>query len=104
MSVKNNSGKNNTSNNKEQMYQQCLLRKRSGNVSILDVSWIPVEYAVVGKVLKLKKEEGKLDQSGEWKSGWDDGWIVIKVYGVRSESDIVKMNWDYRKWSEIGSS
>ena len=100
-SVKNHSVKNNSGKNQEQMYQQCLLRKRSGNVSILDVSWIPVEYAVVGKALKFWKDRESNEDGtyGKW-----DGWVVIKVYGVRSEKDIIKMTWDYRKWSEISSS
>lgn len=93
--------------NKEQLYSQCLLRKRSGNVSVLDVSWIPVEFSVVGKCLKFWKDnKSKDDKINEYrhkdiKDNWDDGWIVVKVYGTRSEDDIVKMNWDYRKWSEV---
>jgi len=94
-------GDKNISKKQEQMYQQCLLRKRSGNISILDVSWIPVEYAVVGKVLRLKREEGKIDESGEWKSGWEDDWIVIKSYSVVSENKILDMDWDYRNWDWI---
>ena len=80
------------SKNKEKLYRQCLLRKRLGNVSILDVSWIPIEYAVEGKCLKFWRDES---------NDWDNGWIVIKVYGVRSESDIFKMEWDYRKFGEV---
>ena len=94
------SDKENTNKkNKEQLYCQCLLRKRSGNVSMLDVNWIPVEYGIVGKCLKLWKD----DIENEWgiKGNWDDNWIVVKVYGVRSEEDIIKMNWDYRNWDWI---
>jgi len=89
----------NTGKDQEQLYVQCLLRKRSGNVSMLNVSWIPVEYGVIGKCLKFGKE-GESNEDGS-EGNWDDGWIVIKVYGVRDESDIVKMDWDYRKWSEV---
>ena len=89
----------NTGKDQEQLYVQCLLRKRSGNVSMLNVSWIPVEYGVIGKRLKFWKKR-KCNEDGS-EGNWDDGWIVIKVYGVRDESDIVKMDWDYRKWSEV---
>lgn len=82
----------NVDKNQEQLYSQCLLRKRSGNVSILDVSWIPIEFGIEGKSLKFWRDEDK---------NWDDGWIVVKVYGVRSESDIIKMDWDYRKFDWI---
>ena len=89
----------NTGKDQEQLYVQCLLRKRSGNVNMLDVSWIPYGYGVIGKCLKFWKE-GKCNEDGS-EGSWDDNWIVIKVYGVRDESDIVKMDWDYRKWSEV---
>ena len=85
--------------NKEQLYCQCLLRKRTGNVSILDVSWIPVEYGVEGKCLKFGNYD--MNKAHGMKVIWDDGWVVLRVYGVRSESDIIKMNWDYRKWNWI---
>lgn len=95
----------NINKDNEQKYCQCLLRKRSGNVSMLDVSWIPVEYGVIGKCFRF----WNYDIENEWgcddiKGGWDDNWVVIKVYGIRSESDIVKMNWDYRKFNWIESS
>ena len=90
----------NIGEDQEQQYCQCLLRKRSGNVSIIDVAWIPIEYGVIGKCLKFWRD----DMENEWgiNGVWDNGWIVIKVYGVRSESDIIKMNWDYRKFNWIG--
>jgi len=79
----------NKSENK--MYCQCLLKRKLENCSIIDVSWIPVEYAVIGKVLKLLKED----------NSWENGWVVIKVYGMRNEEDILRMNWDYRKFGEV---
>jgi hypothetical protein len=96
---KNNDMKKNTGKDQEQKYSQCLLRKRSGNVSILDVSWIPIEYAIVGKCLKFGNYD--MNKAHGMKVIWDDGWVVIKVYGVRSEEDIVKMDWDYRKFNWI---
>ena len=89
----------NTDKKQEKLYKQCLLRKRVGNLSVIDVAWIPVKYAIVGKSLKFWKDGDINDDDSEGK--WDDGWIVIKVYGVRSEEDIVNMNWDCRKWDWI---
>ncbi len=89
----------NKNKNKEQQYCQCLLRKRTGNVSILDVSWIPVEYGFEGKCLKFGNYD--MNKAHGMKVIWDDGWVVLRVYGVRSEEDIIKMDWDYRKWSEV---
>jgi len=89
----------NKNKNKEQQYCQCLLRKRTGNASILDVSWIPIEYGVEGKRLKFGNYD--MNKAHGMKVIWDDGWVVLRVYGVRSEEDIIKMDWDYRKWSEV---
>lgn len=98
--MKKNTDKN-IESNQEQLYCQCLLRKRSGNISILDVSWIPVEFGIEGKCLKFWRYD--MNKAHGMKKIWDDGWVVIKVYGTRSESDIVKMNWDYRKFNWIES-
>ena len=92
----------NKNKDQEQLYCQCLLRKRTGNVSILDVSQIPIEYGVEGKCLKFGNYD--MNKAHGMKVIWDDGWVVLRAYGVRSEEDIVKMDWDYKKWSEVGIS
>jgi len=43
-------------------YRQCNLRNGNSHTT----SWLPEEYAVKGKVLKLKKDD----------ESWEDGWIV----------------------------
>ena len=91
----------NVDKNQEQLYSQCLLRKRSGNVSILDVSWIPVEFGIEGKSLKFWNYD--MHKAHGMKVIWDNGWVVLRVYGVRSEEDIVKMDWDYKKFNWIES-
>jgi len=79
-------------NNKKQMYTQCMLKRNLGNLNLIDVCWIPTERAIVGKVLKLKKDENE---------EWEDNWVVLRVYGTASEDKILKMEWDYRKWDWI---
>ena len=66
------------------LYKQCRLSKKnqSGNET-WQVSYIPAKFAVVGKILKLK------DNNGEW----DDGWKVISA-GVPVEEKLLP---DYRK-------
>jgi len=55
---------------KKNYYRQCRLRKES----YLDqVSWIPEQFAVVNKIVKLRNE-------GE---AWDDGWKVTGVGNTR---------------------
>lgn len=52
------------------LYKHCTLQK--GNV--VQVSWIPSEFAKIGEVLKTKQPDGS----------WDDGWVV-KTVGVEED-------------------
>lgn len=57
----------------ENEYVQCLLRKGSSEHR----SWIPKEFAIVGKILKIHFNE------------WENGWEVISVgTNVMSGSDL----------------
>lgn len=49
-------------------FRQCKLRKENA----FTTSYIPDQFAVLGRVLKLKT-------GGEW----DDGWTVIEVSSFR---------------------
>lgn len=53
-------------------YCQCRLQKKNTH----QTSYIPEEYAVKGKFIKLRDGEGV----------WDDGWEVMSV--VRSEDAV----------------
>jgi hypothetical protein len=55
-------------------YRQCSLKKESSST----ISWIPEQFAVLGKVLKLKDDQGV----------WENGWVVEAVYGRREESQL----------------
>lgn len=46
-------------------YRQCDLRKKTATGEIRQVSYIPSEFAVVGKILKLRSPD-----DGEWTNGW----------------------------------
>lgn len=49
----------NNQENKMELYKHCTLEK--GNISTH--SWIPERFAIIGKIIRLKKNE-------EWESGW----------------------------------
>lgn len=49
-------------------YSQCRLAKKVKNGEYKMISWIPEEFAVKGKVLKLFDGEN-----------WDNGWEVISA-------------------------
>jgi hypothetical protein len=49
-------------------YRQCELKRENQHL----VSWIPKEYAIKGKYLKLKS------QDGEWEDGWEVEYVGEK--------------------------
>jgi hypothetical protein len=64
-------------------YRQCLLKKGT----LVTTSWIPEKFAVLGKVLKLKDDDGS----------WDNGWVVEAVYGRLEESKLPDSHREIRK-------
>jgi hypothetical protein len=60
-------------------YTQCKLSKKTQNGEMRQMSWIPSEFAKVGKVLKFRDED-----TGEW----DEGWIVEAAYSTRSWAEV----------------
>jgi hypothetical protein len=52
---------------KEVFYRQCRLQKKIATGVTEQVSYIPEPFCVLGKVLKLRDEDGN----------WSDGWKVI---------------------------
>lgn len=65
-------------------YVQCAMRRSIAGGSEQTTSYIPAQFAKVGRVLKLREEDGH----------WVDGWVVENVCDVSVESDSVP---DYRK-------
>lgn len=64
--------------NKQIYYQQCVLCKNNNNIK--QISFIPDEFAVVGKKLKIKV-------SGKWQ----EGWVVVEVFDWLVK-DVTKFN------------
>ncbi len=54
---------------KDIYYRQCKMQKKN----MFQTSYIPEEFAKLGKFLKLRDSEGE----------WDDGWKVIEVSSHR---------------------
>lgn len=79
-------------------YKQCYLVKDLSSPTWKDhplgcpnlasrVAWIPSKYAVKGKVLRLKDEDGE----------WEPGWKVCSVYGEEKDGDrLLALNSIYR--------
>jgi hypothetical protein len=56
---------------KESRYKQCSLERNGEH----HMAWIPERFAVVGKYIKIKRDNGS----------WDDGW---KVTGNGGDSSL----------------
>lgn len=54
-------------------YRQCRLSKKIPTGEKRQMSWIPEEFAVLNKVLKLRDSDGK----------WEDGWVVTEASQTR---------------------
>ncbi len=54
---------------KKTKYKQCRLVKKTQTGQVETVSWIPEKFAVVGGVVKLKKDDGK----------WENGYVVMSA-------------------------
>jgi len=50
-------------------------------------SWIPKRYAVVGRYIKLKSEDGT----------WDDGWKVHQAHTELPTKVVLEREQDYRQ-------
>ena len=80
-----------------QFYKHCMLHKtHRGQIGVsVQMTWIPEQFAHVGKVLALKDPS-----TGEW----DDGWTVESVYARCEESYVMERSQDYkhqRKASDV---
>jgi hypothetical protein len=62
----------------EVFYRQCVLIKNIENSYLETTSYIPEPFCKVGRILKLKDEDGT----------WDDGWKVISA-GERTPGRLV---------------
>ncbi len=68
----------------EQLYTQCKLSKNN----IIQITWLPSEFAVVGRIVKLK-------ETGDW----DDGWKVDEAYltAHRTHEEVRERSQDYKR-------
>jgi len=57
------------------MYQQCKLHKEVTYGNLEETIYIPVNDAIVGKIVKIQYFEDL----------WVGGWIVQEVYGVPTD-------------------
>ena len=68
-------------------FRQCRLELRSPGKVSSQVSWLPEKYAVKGKYLELKNEEGE----------WVNGWQVMDIYARFEASKVRERSQDYKR-------
>ena len=61
---------------RNQLYRQCRLVKRLRDGVAVQVSYLPAEYARVGRIVQVRENDGD----------WDDGW-VIRAIGPSASAD-----------------
>jgi len=72
---------------KTDYHRQCRLsRQIQGKMEIL-VTWLPEEFARVGKVLELEMSSEK----------WENGWAVCEVYERKKSKEVAERERDYKK-------
>lgn len=60
---------------------------------MFDTCWIPSEFAVRGRVLRVKMGELKL---------WSDGWSVERVYATREKEVVEARERDFTRIATHG--
>lgn len=77
-------------------YRQCQLTRDVGDLTqVISVTWIPVKYAVRGKVLRMKRAD----------KVWEDGWYVTHVYSTEMPGKVIEEgSRDYRRMSTFEES
>jgi hypothetical protein len=63
-------------------HRQCKLEKKEPNINIVTTSWIPEEFAILGKYLRLND---------------DDGWKVIFIGDRKLSQNINERSRDFLK-------
>ena len=58
-------------------YAQCAMRRIVAGASVVTTSYVPTQFAKVGRVLKLKDSD----------DNWVDGWVVETVGDVIVEGE-----------------
>ena len=65
-----------------EIYVQCLLNKEGQ----YEVAWIPQQFAVKSKVLKIKDRKTGI---------YENGWIVVETYAKETIKNLTMKERDY---------
>ena len=74
------------------MYKQCRLVKTTNTGKLYQVSWIPSQFAKVGKVLQLKNSNTDT---------WDSGWIVESAGEAHEFDELDRQRDAQKRWANV---
>lgn len=76
-------------------YRQCtLFKETSPDSRSWEVAYVPEELAVVGQVLKIRRDSDE----------WDDGWVVNHVGATASRKALEDRVWlRHRRATDVAS-
>jgi hypothetical protein len=69
------------------LYRQCRLVKKIRNGESIQTSYIPAEFATLGRVVKIREGDT-----------WDNGWEVRIVGGSLTEEQLTELSQAHRKF------
>ncbi len=66
--------------------RQCQLVRNLPDGEVRLTTWLPAEYAILGKILMLK-ELGK----------WENGWLVKDCGEIADQKAVHRMSWNHTR-------
>jgi hypothetical protein len=73
---------------RNELYRQCRLVKKIRDGESIQTSYIPAEFARVGRVVKVREEDG----------AWDDGWVIRLVGGSITAEQLTELERAHRRF------
>lgn len=71
-----------------ELYRQCRLVKKIRGGETIQTSFLPAEFAKVGRIVKVREPDG----------GWDDGWVIRVVGGSLTEDQLAAIELANRRF------
>ena len=70
------------------LYRQCRLVKKIRDGETIQTSYIPAEFAKLGRIVKIREDDGS----------WDDGWVIRIVGGALSQEQLTALEVAHRRF------
>ena len=68
-------------------HRQCRLSRQNKGKMETITTWLPEEFAKIGKVLELETSGGE----------WENGWAICEVFSRKKTKEVAERERDYKK-------